>query len=65
MNEQRFINIETALADHERMMDELSRIVYEQGKEIDRLTKMNKYLKDLLDKDVVKPLSEETPPPHY
>lgn len=65
MDEQRLIDIETALANQERTLDELSRIVYEQGKEIDRLVKLNKYLRDMIDKDVVKPETEETPPPHY
>lgn len=65
MDEQRLIEIETALANHERALDELSKIVYEQGKEIGRLIEINKYLTSVLDKDVVKPLSEETPPPHY
>ena len=31
MDEQRLIDIETALANQERTLDELSRIVYEQG----------------------------------
>lgn len=65
MTEQRFIDIETTLANHERTIDELSSVVFEQGKKIDQLLKLNKYLLDLVDKDVVKPLSEETPPPHY
>ena len=65
MDEQRLIDIETALANQERTLDELSRIVYEQGKEIDRLVKLNKYLRDMIDKDVVKPETEETAPPHY
>lgn len=65
MSEQRFIDIETALANNERTLEELSNVVFEQGKKIDRLLKLNKYLLDLVDKDVVKPLSEETPPPHY
>ncbi len=65
MDEQRLITIETALANQERTLDELSKIVYDQGKEIDRLVKVNKYLADLLSKDTIKPLSEETPPPHY
>ena len=65
MDEQRLIDIETALANQEKTLDELSKIVYEQGLKIDNLLKINKYLLDLVDKDVVKPLSEETPPPHY
>ena len=65
MTEQRFIDIETALANQERTLEELNKVVYEQGKKIEQLIKLNKYLLDLADKDVVKPLSEETPPPHY
>ena len=65
MNEQRLINIETALANQEKTLDELSKVVFEQGKTIDKLLKFNKYLMDMIEKDVVKPLSEETPPPHY
>lgn len=65
MEEQRLIDIETALAEQEKTLDELSKIVYEQGIKIDNLLKINKYLLDMVDKDVVKPLSEETPPPHY
>jgi uncharacterized coiled-coil protein SlyX len=64
-NEQRLIDIETALANQERILDELNKVVYEQGETIDRLLKLNKYLLAAVDKDVVKPLSEETPPPHY
>ena len=65
MNEQRLIDIETALANQERTLEDLNKVVYEQGQKIEQLIKLNKYLLDLADKDVVKPLSEETPPPHY
>ena len=65
MDEQRLIEIETAIATQEKTLDELNKIVYEQGLKIDKLLKINKYLLDIIDKDVVKPLSEETPPPHY
>ncbi len=65
MDEQRLIDIEMSLTTQEKAIDELSKIVYEQGLKIDNLLKINKYLLDMMDKDVVKPLSEETPPPHY
>lgn len=65
MDEQRLIDIEMTLANQERTLDELSAIVFEQGQKIDNLLKLNKYLMDLVDKDTVKPLAEETPPPHY
>ena len=64
-NDNRLIDIETTLANHEKTIDELSTVVFEQGKKIDQLLKLNKYLVDLINKDTVKPLSEETPPPHY
>ena len=65
MDEQRLIDIETALANQERTLDDLNKVVYEQGEKIEQLIKLNKYLMSMVDKDVVKPLSEETPPPHY
>lgn len=65
MDEQRLIDIETAIANQEKTLEELNKVVYEQGMKIDNLLKINKYLLDMIDKDVVKPLSEETPPPHY
>lgn len=64
-NDERLIDIETTLANHEKTIEELSNVVFKQGKKIDQLLKLNKYLLDLVDKDTVKPLSEETPPPHY
>lgn len=63
--EQRLIEIETALALNEKYIDDLNDIVIEQGKKIDYLIKQNKYLLAKIEEDVVKPLSEETPPPHY
>ncbi len=63
--EQRLISIETALACQEKMLDEINQVVIEQAKMIDRLKLENQYLLDNLQREVVKPLSEETPPPHY
>lgn len=63
--EQRLIEIETALSLCEKNIDDLNAVVIEQGKKIDYLIKQNKYLLAKLEEDVVKPLSEETPPPHY
>ncbi len=63
--EQRLIEIETALSLCEKNIDDLNAVVIAQGKKIDYLVKQNKYLLAKLEEDVVKPLSEETPPPHY
>lgn len=63
--EERLIAIESALAMQEKFVDELNQVVINQGKRIDYLVKQNKYLMDNISEDVVKPLEEETPPPHY
>lgn len=63
--DERLIAIETALANQERIVEDLNSVVIEQGKMIDRLLKQNQYLLSVVDQDTVKPLSEETPPPHY
>ena len=49
-DEERLIKIETVLSEHERLIEELNEVIISQGKMIDH---------------AVKPLSEETPPPHY
>ena len=63
--EDRLIDIEMALAVLQKNFDELNSVVIEQSKQIAHLQKLNRYILDNMDKDVVKPLSEETPPPHY
>lgn len=63
--ELRLNEIEMALAQTEKYIDELNAVVIEQGKKIDYLLKQNKYLLSRLEDEVVKPLFEETPPPHY
>ncbi len=63
--EQRLIDIEINLSNQEKMLDELNSVVIEQGKTIDLLRRQNKFLLEALKEDAVKPLSEETPPPHY
>ena len=62
----RLTSIETALAHQQKALDELSEVAINQGKIIDSLVRQNAWLKEaLLEQDIVKPLSEETPPPHY
>ena len=63
--ENRLIDIEMALAVLQKNFDELNSVVIEQSKQIAHLQKLNRYLLDNMEKDVVKPLAEETPPPHY
>lgn len=64
-NEDRLVNIEIALAEHEKFLDDLNQVIIEQGKVIDKLLKQNQYLLSRVDEEAVKPQSEETPPPHY
>lgn len=63
--EERLVAIEMALANQEKIMEDLNQVIIEQGRMIDRLVKQNQYLMTLAEQDTVKPLSEETPPPHY
>ena len=47
------------------MLKELNAVVIEQGKEIEKLKHLVDMLTQSVDVRFVKPLSEETPPPHY
>lgn len=63
--EQQLIDIEIALANQQKTIDEISDVVFKQGLLIDKLSKQNELLKSMINQDVVKPMSEELPPPHY
>ena len=63
--ENRLIDIEMAIANLQKTVDELNDVVFEQSKVIDRLSKENRLLATMIKEATVKPLSEETPPPHY
>ena len=63
--ENRLIEIEMALANQEKVIDDLNEIDIQQGKVLDALAKQVKLIKETMPQDVVKPLNEETPPPHY
>ena len=63
--EQRLIDIETAITNQDRIIEDLNQVVIMQGKQIDNLLRQNQYLLSVLENDSVKPQSEETPPPHY
>lgn len=65
--EQRFMDIEMAVANLERFVEDLNDVIIRQGKDIAFLQKQNHYLVEALrnTQSVVKPLEEETPPPHY
>ena len=61
----RLIDIEMALDHQAKQIEDLSDVVIKQGKIIDRPIRQTEAFKDMLQQDIVKPLSEETPPPHY
>lgn len=61
----RLTEIEIHLANLEKMMDEMNDELLRQSKIIDMLIKQNKMLIEAVKDNPVKPLSEETPPPHY
>lgn len=61
----RLTDIEITLAHQQKAVDELNEMVIRQGKILDYLQKQMEMLLATTEQDVVKPLSEETPPPHY
>lgn len=63
--QNRLIDIEMALDNKQKAIEDLSDMVIKQGKILDYLLKQNEALKSAIGQDVVKPQSEETPPPHY
>lgn len=62
--QERIDALEMAAAHQQKMLDDLNDELVKQWKILDRLVKENKELKESLDSNI-KPLSEETPPPHY
>ncbi len=62
--DERLTEIERALSDIERTVEELNTECIRQSRIIERLARENKALKETIGGNV-KPLSEETPPPHY
>jgi len=63
--ENRLMEIEMALDNQQKAIDDISEMVVKQGKLIDVLLKQQETLKTVLSQDVVKSQDEETPPPHY
>lgn len=63
--EMRLVSIEMNLTNQEKMLDELSDIIAEQAKTLDMLKKQHEQLLQLWQENVLRPQSEETPPPHY
>jgi Uncharacterized protein conserved in bacteria len=66
--EHRLTELEMRLAHHERMAEELSSVMFEQGRTIDLLTAQVRRLRDRvaeLESGMPRPPQDEPPPPHY
>lgn len=66
--ENRITELESRLAHHERMAEEMSAVLFEQGRIIDRLTAQVRRLRDrVMELESGSPRSpqDEKPPPHY
>ena len=64
--EERFIALESLAAEYERTLKDLNQIVAEQAMTIDKLQRDVYFLAQNFDTSgQIRPLSEETPPPHY
>ena len=63
--EERFIEIEMAISNLERIVDDLNDVIIKQGKDIAFLQKQNHYLTEAIRNatNTVKPQEQETPPP--
>lgn len=63
--ENRLTNIEMCLSEQERIIEDLNTEVLRLSKQVAFLEKQFEQLKASQTENLVKPLSEETPPPHY
>lgn len=67
--EQRVIELETRLAHHERMAEEMSAVLFEQGRAIDLMTAQLRRLRERIGElEAAVPggsPADERPPPHY
>lgn len=66
--EARIVELETRAAHHERMAEELSAVLAEQGRTIDRLSAQIRMLADRLREAEAgwgRSPQDERPPPHY
>jgi len=66
--EHRLTELEMRLAHHERMAEELSSVMFEQGRTIDLLTAQGRRLRDRvaeLESGMSRAPQDEPPPPHY
>lgn len=63
MNENRLEEIEIKLSFHEKAIKELNDVIYDQQKQIDRMTRLIEELEKQLPDNSTGPANEK--PPHY
>ncbi|KAA0682807.1 SlyX family protein [Roseomonas genomospecies 6] len=66
--ESRLTELESRLAHHERMAEEMSAVLFEQSRTIDLLTAQMRRLRDRvaeLESGMPRAPQDEPPPPHY
>ncbi|MDR2902803.1 MAG: SlyX family protein [Lactobacillales bacterium] len=63
--EARLTDLEISFSNQERIVDDLNDEVIRLSKIVEHLVGENKRLKLMIEESLVKPQSEETPPPHY
>ena len=59
------IDLQMRQMEQSRQLDDLNQEVLRLSKLVARLEKQYTALQDAMQENLVKPLSEETPPPHY
>jgi len=63
--EKEIVDLQIRLTEQERQLDDLNQEVLRLSKLVVRLEKQYTALQEAMQENLVKPLSEETPPPHY
>lgn len=63
--QKEIIDLQIRLTEHERQLDDLNQEVLRLSKLVAHLEKQYTALQDAIQENLVKPLSEETLPPHY
>ena len=63
--DENLIDLQIQLTEQSRQLEDLSQEVIRLSKLVGKLEKQYTALQDSITENLVKPLSEETPPPHY